>query len=101
MYIPDLTERYPEGFDGVDMCVPRDLEYEFWKAADSVSQVECEGCDKPRRAMWISYYLQDGTQGMATIMARDFDDADRIMRHEENEGEMFGEIVDYMFYDEM
>jgi hypothetical protein len=30
MYIPDLTERYPEGFGGVDMCDPRDIEYEMW-----------------------------------------------------------------------
>lgn len=33
-YIPDLTERCPEGFDGVDMYEPRDLEYEFWKAVE-------------------------------------------------------------------
>ncbi len=33
-YIPDLTERYPEGFDGVDMLAPRDPEYEFWKAME-------------------------------------------------------------------
>lgn len=29
-YIPDLTERYPEGFDGVDMFAPRDLEAAAW-----------------------------------------------------------------------
>ena len=29
-YIPDLTERYPEGFDGVDMYAPRDLEAKAW-----------------------------------------------------------------------
>lgn len=34
MYIPDLTERYPEGFNGVDMYAPRDLEYEAWEAME-------------------------------------------------------------------
>lgn len=29
-YIPDLTERYPEGFGGIDTLEPRDLEYEAW-----------------------------------------------------------------------
>lgn len=34
MYIPDLTERYPEGFDGPDMYEPRDIEYMMWKALE-------------------------------------------------------------------
>ena len=34
MYIPDLTERYPEGFDGVDMLEPRNQEYEMWSAME-------------------------------------------------------------------
>ena len=29
-YIPDLTERYPEGFDGVDMFAPLDWESVAW-----------------------------------------------------------------------
>jgi hypothetical protein len=76
MYIPDLTERYPEGFRAVD---------------------EAERLDDDRRDMWVSFYLQDGTQGMATISARDYDDATTQMMKEY--GDMFGEIVDYEFYD--
>ena len=30
-YIPDLTERYPEGFDGGDRLEPRDPEYDAWQ----------------------------------------------------------------------
>ena len=29
-YIPDLTERYPEGFRGVDMFEPFDIEAKMW-----------------------------------------------------------------------
>ena len=29
-YIPDLTERYPEGLDGVDMFEPYDIEARMW-----------------------------------------------------------------------
>lgn len=34
MYIPDLTERYPEGFNGVDMFESYDPEYEMWAALE-------------------------------------------------------------------
>ena len=33
-YIPDMTERYPEGLDGVDMFAPRDLEALAWAELD-------------------------------------------------------------------
>lgn len=29
-YIPDMTERFPEGLDGVDMFAPRDWEAAAW-----------------------------------------------------------------------
>ena len=45
-YIPDLTERYPEGFDGVDMYEPRDPEYEFWKAVEEIDRQEREALAK-------------------------------------------------------
>lgn len=38
--IPDITERYPEGMDGIDMCAPRDPEYEFWKTVDEAEKQE-------------------------------------------------------------
>ena len=41
-YIPDLTERYPEGFGGVDMFAPRDPEYDFWCAVDEADRQERE-----------------------------------------------------------
>jgi hypothetical protein len=51
MYIPDLTERYPEGFGGVDMYEPRDPEYEFWKAVEEADKQYEESkttpCDYP------------------------------------------------------
>ena len=39
-YIPDLTERYPEGFDGVDMYERYNPEYEMWKALEM--ETKCE-----------------------------------------------------------
>ena len=33
-YIPDLTERYPEGLDGVDTLEPYDPEYAMWDALE-------------------------------------------------------------------
>lgn len=33
-YIPDLTERYPEGFNGVDMFEPYDPEAAAWEAME-------------------------------------------------------------------
>lgn len=41
-YIPDLTERYPEGFGGVDMYAPRDPEYDFWNAVEEADRLERE-----------------------------------------------------------
>ena len=41
-YIPDLTERYPEGFGGIDMWEPRDPEYEFWCAVEEAERQEVE-----------------------------------------------------------
>lgn len=29
-YIPDKTEQYPEGLDGIDRLSPRDREYAAW-----------------------------------------------------------------------
>ena len=34
MRLPDLTERFPEGLDGVDMCKPYDPEYAMWEAME-------------------------------------------------------------------
>ena len=45
-HIPDLTERYPEGFGGVDMYEPYDPEYEFWKTVEQAEQMEREEVDK-------------------------------------------------------
>ena len=45
-YIPDLTERFPEGFGGVDMCEPRDPEYEFWCAVEEAERQEREAMER-------------------------------------------------------
>ena len=42
VYIPDLTERFPEGFGGVDMCEPRDIEYEMMCAMEDAMDEEME-----------------------------------------------------------
>ena len=46
-YIPDLTERFPEGFDGPDMYEPYDPEYAMWEALerDYCCSEEMEGKD--------------------------------------------------------
>ena len=33
-YVPDLTERYPEGFGGADIFEPYDPEYAMWEAME-------------------------------------------------------------------
>lgn len=46
-YIPDLTERYPEGLDGVDMYAPRDLEAEAWESFErEFRKAEQEAIDR-------------------------------------------------------
>lgn len=45
-YIPDLTERFPEGLDGVDMWEPRNPEYEMWAALEAQDENYCDEEDK-------------------------------------------------------
>ena len=45
-YIPDLTERFPEGFGGVDMFEPRDPEYEFWCAVEEADRLYWEELER-------------------------------------------------------
>lgn len=77
MYIPDLTERYPEGFRGESVIMD----------------------EAPKREIWISFYLQNGAQSGATLLAVDVDDAEAQLQEEY--GDMWGGIADYGFYDEM
>ena len=42
MYIPDLTERFPEGFDGPDMYEPYNPEYAMWEAMEKDYNDTCE-----------------------------------------------------------
>ena len=39
-YIPDMTERFPEGMDGIDMYEPRDPEYDFWRDVELAEEAE-------------------------------------------------------------
>ena len=41
-YIPDLTERFPEGLDGVDMFAPRDWESAAWAEMEREYQKDQE-----------------------------------------------------------
>lgn len=41
-YIPDLTERFPEGLDGVDMLAPRDWEAAAWEEMER----DCRECER-------------------------------------------------------
>lgn len=47
--------------------------------------------------MWISFYLQDGTQTGETIEAQNINEAEEILRTEY--GTEFGGIADYGFYE--
>ena len=38
-HIPDLTERYPEGFGGVDMYAGYDPEYELYEAIEEIQKL--------------------------------------------------------------
>lgn len=38
-HIPDLTERYPEGFDGVDMYAGYDPEYELYETVEEIQKL--------------------------------------------------------------
>ena len=55
-----------------------------------------EGDDSDR--MWVSYYLQDGTQTGATMPKMDIDEAERILQ--KTHGSRFGGIADYGYYNE-
>ena len=73
-YIPDLTERFPEGLDGPDMYEPRDPEEAFWDMVDRTENYRQDnqgssqgGFAQNVRFYWVSYWLQDGRQSGATI----------------------------------
>ena len=101
-YIPDLTERFPEGLDGVDMYEPRDPEYEFWKTVEEADRAEREYTE-PEPNYWVSFYLQDGTQSGASIYVDDPGKAYYIIEEYllKEYGKDFGGVADYESYEEM
>lgn len=109
--IPDLTERYPEGFGGVDMCEPRDPEYEFWKTVEEAERAERDyyfpnKTDEPKETKdwWVSFWLQDGTQTGWSPVAVPVDvDAGDYIEHLliEEYGVDYGDIADYGCWDDM
>lgn len=62
-YIPDLTERFPEGFGGRDMYDVSTPEEAFWDAVDRAEQSERED----KQTYWVSFATQDGVQKMTYI----------------------------------
>lgn len=107
-YIPDLTERFPEGFGGVDMYEPRDPEYEFWCAVEEADRAERaayteEDNTDPEPNYWVSFYLQDGTQSGASLYVDDSENAYDIIEAQliQEYGRDFGGVADYDSYEEM
>lgn len=100
-YIPDLTERFPEGFDGVDMFEPRDPEYEFWKTVEEAERAERE--DEPEPNYWVSYYTWGGSQCGASVYVPEGADAYKVIDEYLKEviGRDYGEINDYGSYDDL
>ncbi len=62
-YIPDLTERFPEGFGGRDTYDIKTPEEAFWDAVDRAEQSERED----KQTYWVSFATQDGVQKMTYI----------------------------------
>lgn len=60
---------------------------------------EIHGDEEAGGNMWVSYYLQDGTQGGATITADTYEAAEK-WGHDEY-GEAWGGIADYGFYEDL
>ena len=96
-YIPDLTERFPEGLDGPDMYEPRDPEEAFWKTVDEAEQKD-EPVNSYVNFYWVGYWLQDGNQLVATIAVPSYavSDYDYIENTLLNVyGDSYGDIADY------
>ena len=111
-YIPDLTERYPEGFGGIDTTEPRDLEYEFWKTCEQADrddmEIPYEEGEPPfegHEANWytVSYYTWGGLQEGATVYVPDGEEPSKYIHRYlvKHLGEEYGEINDYMSFKEM
>ena len=49
--------------------------------------------------MWISYYLQDGTEGGCSLDIVSYNEAEYLLKEEF--GDMWGGIADYGYYEEV
>ncbi len=92
-YIPDLTERFPEGLEGRDLTEPRDAEDAFWDLVDKTEQSR----RKDTKEWWVSFALQDGSQKMTYVEvpagASPYEYIESVLMEEY--GYEFAEIADY------
>jgi len=97
-YIPDLTERFPEGFNGRDLSEPRDPEDDFWDLVDRTEQPKRQD----RKEWWVSFALQDGSQQMTYVdvpkRVDPYDYIESVLMEEY--GYDFAEIADYGLVEE-
>lgn len=89
-------------FEAAELKEVQEYRGEYWGIPSFETMYYCPFCDgdaisdyKPKE-MWVSFYLQDGTQNGQTIEADSIKDAERILREEY--GENWGGIADWDFY---
>ena len=87
-HIPDLTERYPEGFGGIDMYAGYDPEYEFWRVVEEAEKCEEEIKYKETKRFKVGEEYESvcwfsGGIGYYTVKAKDDESVTfSIGRHE-------------------
>lgn len=108
-YIPDLTQRYPEGFGGVDMCEPRDP-WDNFDMEDGDIPYDTEDGEvvyDPKRNKFLdtyprhynvsAYCLLDGRQFWDSIGA--YDDKEMLRFFDKRNPEC--EIADWWCYEDI
>ena len=76
----------------------KEIESGYYKAFGRQIQFSCIDYIPSIREIWVSFYLQNGTQDGATLYAKDIDDAEKQLREEYKNS--FGGIADYGYYGE-
>lgn len=76
----------------------QEIEAGYYKAFGSQIEFSCIDYRPGIQKIWVSFYLQNGTQDGATLYAKDINDAERKLKEEY--GDDFGSIADYGYYKE-
>lgn len=76
----------------------KEIESGYYTAFGRQIQFSCIDYIPGIREIWVSFYLQNGTQDGATLYATDINDAENQLKDEYKND--FGGIADYGYYEE-